>query len=244
VLPLFDDVETQASRSVQYFVRATMVKDALKKGFLKQVRRIQYVTDWLDDQAATRQARKLQETYAPLVAKAEKDKDWDARDGLLSEWSLESNLVVDPVYERKGERLTSKARKYGITVSPKPSNNEETEDWRLSRAYGFWLPSAQLEQKLRHEIKIEQRASYDEFRKWATLSFAVAGFLLAFYSVRAAKQPDPCPRNYYRSDSGECVFAQSGQREKRVSSVQANPSTVTADKPSPARQYTQVKRPQ
>src|SRR5689334_21659283 len=90
-----------------------------------------------------------------------------------------------------------------------PPINEETEDWRLSRAYGFWLPSAQLEQKLRHEIKIEQRASYDEFRKWATLSFAVAGFLLAFYSVRAAKQPDPCPRNYYRSDSGECVFAQS-----------------------------------
>jgi hypothetical protein len=89
-----------------------MVKDVLKKGFLKQVRRIQYVADWLDDQAATRQARKLQETYAPLVAKAEKDKDWDARDGLLSEWSLESNLVLDPVYERKGERLTTKARKY------------------------------------------------------------------------------------------------------------------------------------
>jgi hypothetical protein len=176
------------------------------------------------------------------VAKAEKDKDWGARDGLLSEWSLESNLVLDPVYERKGERLTAKARKYGITVSPKPSNDEETEDWRLSRAYGFWLPSAQLEQKLRHEIKIEQRASYDEFRKWATLSFAVAGFLLAFYSVREAKHPDPCQRNYYRSDSGECVFAQSGQREKKVSPVQVNPSTVTADKPSPARQYTQVRK--
>ncbi len=78
MLPLLDDVETQASRSVQYSARATMVKDALKKGFLKQVRRIQYVADWLDDHAATRQARTLQETYAPLVAKAEKDKDWGA----------------------------------------------------------------------------------------------------------------------------------------------------------------------
>jgi hypothetical protein len=68
--------------------------------------------------------------------------------------------------------------------------------------------------------------------------------VLAFYSVKAAKQRDPCPRNFYRSDSGECVFALSGQREKRVSPVQANPNTVTADKPSPARQYTQVRKPQ
>ena len=114
---------------------------------------------------------------------------------------------MDRVYERKGERLSAKARKYGITVPSKPRNNEDNEDWRLSRAYGFWLPSAQLEQQLRREIKIEQKASYDEFRKWATLSFAVTAFLLAFYSVKSSKQPDPCPRNYFRSDSGECTFA-------------------------------------
>src|SRR5438132_13604072 len=101
-----------------------------------------------------------------------------------------------------------------------------------------------MSQKHLNEMKIRQIPSYVEFRKWATLSFAVAGFLLAFYSVREAKHPDPCQRNYYRSDSGECVFAQSGQREKKVSPIQANPSTVTADKPSPARQYTQVRKPQ
>ena len=53
-----------------------------------------------------------------------------------------------------------------------------------------------------------RRASYDEFRKWATLTFAVVGSVLAFISVLSKqKQPDPCPRDYYRSDSGECVFA-------------------------------------
>jgi hypothetical protein len=218
-----------------------MVKDTLKNGLLRQLRRIQFIADRLDDRAATRQARELRENYAPLVAKAEKDKDWDARDGLLSQWSSESDLLLDPVYERKGERLTAKARKYGITVPRKPSSDEETEDWRLSRACGFWLPSAQLEQKLRYEIKIEQRSNRDEFRKWATLLFAIVGSVLAFVSVTTKyKQPDPCPRNYYRSDSGDCVFAQ--QREKKVSPIQANPSPVTADKPSPARQYTQVKK--
>jgi len=238
-----DTLSAGASRSAQYSARAKVVKDTLKNGLARQLRRIQFIADWLDDRAATRQARELRESYAPLVAKAEKDRDWDARDGLLSQWSSESDLLLDPVYERKAERLTAKARKYGITVPGKPSNDEENEHWRLSRAYGFWLPSPQLEQRLRREIKIEQRASSDEFRKWATLSFAVAGFLLAFYSVRAAKQPDPCSRNYYRSDSGECVFALSG-REKKVSPIQLNVTSATADKPSPVRQYSSVRKPQ
>ena len=241
--PLLNDIQCAASRSAQYSARAKVVKDTLKNGLVRQLRRIQFIGDWIDDRAASRQARELRESYAPLVAKAENDRDWEGRDGLLSQWSSESDLLLDPVYERKVERLTAKARKYGITVPGKPSNDEENEHWRLSRAYGFWLPSAELEEKLRREIKIEQRASSDEFRKWATLSFAVAGFLLAFYSMRTVKQPDPCSRNYYRSDSGECVFALSG-REKKVSPIPLNVTSATADKPSPARQHTQVKKTQ
>jgi hypothetical protein len=205
-LPLMDAFKIP--ESAQYFARLTIIKDALENGALSRVRKIQFIADWIDDQAATWQARKLRERYAPLVAKAETDKDWNERDRLLSEWGFESDSVLDPVYARKGERLAAKARRYGISVPPQPRNQDERdEDWRLSRVYGFWLPSTQLEQKLRREIKIEQRASYDEFRKWATLSFAIAGFLLAFYSLRTTKQPEPCSRNYYRSDSGECIFA-------------------------------------
>jgi len=184
------------------------LKDILKNGLLKKIRRLRFVSDWIDDHAATRQAQKLRETYAPLVSRAEKAEDWGERDRLLSEWRFESDSVLDPVYERKGERLTARARRHRITVPSQPrSTDEQSENWHLSRVYGFWLPSAQLGQTLRREIKIEQTANYEEFRKWATLSFAVAGFLLAFYSIRAMKRPDPCPRNYYRSDSGECIFA-------------------------------------
>jgi hypothetical protein len=192
----------------QYSARVRPLKDAVKAGLLKRARRIQAVADALDDRAATRQVHELREKYGPLVAKAEQDQDWNEQQKLLSEWEFDSDSVLDPVYERKGERLSAEARKYGITVSPKPRNNDErSDDWRLSRIYGFWMPSVPLEQRLRSEIRSERRASYDEFRKWATLSFAVAGFLLAFYSVRVAKQPDPCARNYYRNDSGQCVFA-------------------------------------
>jgi hypothetical protein len=205
IVPVLEDIRHE-SQSAQYSARVTKFKKTLRNGLLK-VRRSHLLGDWIDDRTATRQIQELQEKYAPLVTKAEKHKDWDERERILTDWAFESDSVLHPLYARKAERLSAKARKYGITVPPQPRNNDENEDWHLSHVYGFWLPSVQLEQRLRNEIKSERSASYDEFRKWATLAFAVAGFLLAFYAVRAAKQPDPCSRNYYRSDSGECVFA-------------------------------------
>jgi hypothetical protein len=232
MLPPVDDIQRQASR---YLTSVTVVKDTLKNRLLGQARRMQFVADWLDDQAATRQVRELREKYAPLVATAEQDKDWDERERLLSEWGHESDVVLHPVYQRHAERLTAKARKYGITVPRQPSaNSEESSDWYASKIYGFWLPSSELEQRLRREVRDEGRASYDEFRKWATLVFAVVGSVLAFVSVTTKyKQPDPCPTNYYRSDSGECLSGLQ-QAEKKVSALQVSSAPRIA-KPSPAR---------
>src|SRR6266849_2038929 len=106
--------------------------------FSKQLRRIRLVADWLDDRQATRDIRRLRGRYAPLVAEDEKQKNWDERDRLLAEQSLESTFILHPVYARKGERLTEKARRYGITVPSEPSNyTDDSEDWYLSSAYGF-----------------------------------------------------------------------------------------------------------
>ena len=66
-----------------------------------QLPRIRRVADWLDDQKATRDVRKLQEKYAPLTAEAEKQKNLDERDRLLSEWSIESDLVLHPSMDAK-----------------------------------------------------------------------------------------------------------------------------------------------
>jgi hypothetical protein len=196
-------------------------------------RRIQRIADWLDDRTARQQDRKLRQHYAPKVAEAEKAKDWNRRNELLGEWHFESDTVLDPVYARKAERLTAKARKYGITVPPRPTNyDQQSDDWTLSNASGDWLLTKKTEQQLRRDIKIESRASYDEFRKWATLFFAVVGSALAFLSVLSKqkqpeqKQPDPCSRNYYRSDAGDCVFALPQKDAARQ--IQPNPPPVQA----------------
>ena len=81
-------------------------------------------------------------------------------------------MALHPVYERQAERLTAKARKYGITVPQQPTRyDEDSDDWYLSHVFGFWLPSRELEQRLRREIRDERRASYEEFLKRATLLF-------------------------------------------------------------------------
>ena len=173
------------------------------------LRKIQQIADWLDGREATRKLRQLREEYSPLVEEAKKKSDWNERDRLLFEWEHEDESISHPVYARQHEKLTAEARKYGISVPRRPTSwDEESDDWRMSQVYGFWLLRGETEERLRREIRVEKRASYDEFRKWATLGFALLGFTLGLASILVKqKQPDPCPRNYYRSDSGACVYA-------------------------------------
>lgn len=207
--------------------------------FWKQLRRIRAVADWLDDKKANRDIHELREKYEPQLTEAEKTKNREERETLMSQWGFERDLVLDPVHARKAERLFAKARRCGITLPPQPSSYEaESEAWWLSNVVG-WLPSDELEQRLRREIRDEKRASYDESRKTLTLAFAIIGTILVFISIRTKqKQPDPCPRNYYRNDSGECVFAlqkNSRQALGQASPSQTAPSPRTAEKPSPGR---------
>ena len=93
-----------ASQAAQWSAQVLRVNDTLTSGVLKQVRRVRFISDWIDDHAATRQAHKLRETYAPLVAKAEQAEDWGERDRLLSAWRFECEWVLDPVYTLAGGR--------------------------------------------------------------------------------------------------------------------------------------------
>lgn len=167
------------------------------------------VRNWLADRKATRTVHDINEKYSARVTDAENAGDREAYDLALHEWQVDADFVLHPIYARKAEKITAEARKFGITVPPKPRHGgEESDDWYLSRETGDWLLAQELEQRLRREIKIERRASYDEFRKWTTLIFALLGFALGFYSLRIKQnQPDPCPKNYYRDDAGRCVFA-------------------------------------
>jgi len=180
----------------------------MKMKFLYRVPFASAISDRVEDWIADRKIRTMQAHFAPLKKAALDKKDRNEWGSLDADEYFEYREIIEPVYARKAERLIAKARKYGVSVPPHPTDpNEDSDDWYLGQAAGDWLLTKKLEERLQREVRIESRASYDEFRKWTTLLFALLGFSLAFYSIRLKqKQPDPCQVNYYRNDSGECVF--------------------------------------
>jgi hypothetical protein len=95
------------------------------------------------------------------------------------------------------------------------------------------------------EIRAIQRENNDERRKWATLIFAIVGTVLAAVSVRSKqKQPDPCPRNHYRTDSGECVFALQKAQTPQPQPTPAQPAQSTCAAKAPAGHSQKAKKPE
>ena len=206
----------------------------LKDRLLLQVRRIQFIADWLDFRWARQESRKLNEEYKTKVDEAKKRGDHEKYDELQFHWSGESDQVWHPVFARQSEKLTAKARKFGVKVPSLPQTYNCTEDWTLSQFTGEWFLSNETEQRLKLAIRTEKRQRDDELRKWATAIFAGLAFVLGVLAlVVKAKQPDPCPKNYYRSDSGECLFA----LQKPSTPQQRQPTPLNAtppNKPSPS----------
>ena len=195
------------------------------KNLLRKINR--RLANWLDDKKAIRESRKLRRKYEPLIADATKRKNANERERLLSEWFTQQDLWMHPVYARKADRLTAKARTLGITVANpvQPVGEADDPNWEMSLTTGDMMLTDEYEQKLRLEIRAIQREDNDERRKWATLIFAIVGTALAAVSVRSKqKQPDPCPRNYYRTDAGECVFALQKAQTPQPQSLPAQPA--------------------
>ena len=157
---------------------------------------------WLDNRAVKLELQNLDKQHRELEAKA---KDPNEREQLEASWSNARDIIVDPIESENSERLVAQARKYHILV---PQIFDESKDWYRSQTTGLWILRKDAEERLRREIRDQKRALYDEFRKWMTFSFGVLAFILALVSLLIkTKQPDPCPHNYYRNDSGACVFA-------------------------------------
>ena len=177
---------------------------------LKQLRKIQFFADWLNFRAAKREslelsARHRRELEAARASNADKQK----LETINGEYHAQSQLIWDPIQARITERLIARARKYGVSVPPLPARyGDHSDDWIVSSATGDWFLTDAAEERLKREVRIERRQSNDEFRKWATLGFAFLAFLLGLVSIlKKDKQPDPCAKNYYRGDAGDCVFA-------------------------------------
>ena len=165
---------------------------------------------WLIRRGDERQLRVLKEKFHPLIEAAKAAKNAKEESSIVSEYLYERDLILHSTYGMEAEFLERKARKLGIRVPDKPTDVDafDDENWEQSNYTGDWMLTPEAERKLRNEIRQEERAKADETRKWFTLIVVVIGTIFAFMSFRAKqKQPDPCPINYYRSDSGACVFA-------------------------------------
>lgn len=179
------------------------------KRLLTQARRLQLIADWLDLRQAKRESQALDDRYKSRLAEAKKrDARRDELDAIQFQYHDDLQIIWDPIHARRSTKLVARARKYGVQVPPMPGGYQSDDNWYLSSATADWFLSNTAEEHLKREIRAEKRQSDDEIRKWATLGISIAAFVLALVSLTAKqKQPDPCPKNYYRSDSGECIFA-------------------------------------
>ena len=209
-------------------------------GLTRPLQRIEFFSD----RSALKQAKwadsylrmRLEIGLAEAKKKNAPDKDVDL---ILRQYQFESETIWHPIYARDSQRLVAQARKYHISVPPFPNEDQNANrDWYISRAVGNLILTQEGEERLKREIRNEKRQHNDEVRKWAAVVISVAAFVLAFLSLmNKTKQPDPCTKNYYRSDSGECVFAFG-----KISSPQPNP-TVPPSVANPPISAPQLKKP-
>jgi hypothetical protein len=167
---------------------------------------------WLENWRVRRKLESLKKKYAPLIEEAERTENVHQQADLTAQWAIERESLLDPIYARSSANLISKAVKYGIPVPPQ---TQDSKHYRRSGVTGDLILRWVAQRRLRREVRNEQWARNDELRKWATAMFAFLGFVLALVSLLVkAKQSDPCQRNYYRNDSGSCVFALGVEKKK------------------------------
>jgi hypothetical protein len=185
----------------------------MRRWIRKQLLKISWLEDWLIRRSEERELKLLAAQFAPKFEAAKKARDEEQEQAVYSEYSHQRDWIRDPTYGRIAEKLVAKARKYGIRV-PDKSADPENESWERSNATGDWMLVPDAEQKLRIEIRAEQRGRNDEIRKWTSLAFLIVGTAFGLWSLMAKrKQPDPCLVNYYRNDAGSCVSVPQTQRD-------------------------------
>jgi hypothetical protein len=152
---------------------------------------------------------RLRKHFVPLIAQARLAKNNIAIQNLYAEWHHEQASIDEPNYVTASDKLVRKARMLYVPVPRIPATYDAiSDDWQMSNVTGDWALTLGAYERLQREVQTAQREANDDWRKRMTLLLALAGFILGFMSLWIkTKQPDPCPRNYYRDDVGACVFA-------------------------------------
>jgi hypothetical protein len=143
---------------------------------------------------------------ANIAAREKMLTDEDEKQALHAEFFDEYDQIWGPIEAYRNRRLVERARRMGIDIPRRPKQYDDDENWVWS-PYGSKLTES-AEKKIKDEIKELRRQDYEEFRKWTTPIVAGASLFISLLALLwKTKAPDPCSKNYYRSDAGECVFA-------------------------------------
>jgi hypothetical protein len=164
---------------------------------------------WIISIEDSRAHAQLRKQFVPRIEQARLAKNDIEVQNLYAEWSHNQNSIDEPHYVAASDKLVRKARRLYVPVPRIPATYDaKSDDWQLSYITGDWALTVETYERLQREVQTAQREANDEWRKKMTLLLALAGFSLGFMSLWIkTKQPDPCPRNYYRDDIGACVFA-------------------------------------
>jgi hypothetical protein len=164
---------------------------------------------WIISIEDSRAHAQLRMQFVPRIEQARLAKNDIAVQNLYAEWSHNQNSIDEPNYVAASDKLVRKARRLYVPVPKIPATYDAiSDDWQMSHITGDWALTVETYERLQREVQTAQREANDESRKKMTLLLALAGFILGFMSLwTKTKQPDPCPRNYYRDDAGTCVFA-------------------------------------
>jgi hypothetical protein len=206
------------------------------KQLLTKARKLQFIADWLDLHQAKRASGELDARHKKGLEEAKaRNAPPHELDRIQAQYRDESEIIWNPIRVRVSQKLIARARKYWLQVPDQPINFEDNESWWLSHVTGDWMLSYEAQERLTRGIRDEERQRNDELRKWTTVLVSIAAFILALVSLTTKqKQPDPCPKNYYRSDSGECVFVLQKEATSQPQQVPAPPS-IQPTKPSPVK---------
>jgi hypothetical protein len=174
--------------------------------------KIPVLQDWIISIGDSRAHARLRKEFVPRIEKARLAKNNVEVQNLYAEWSHNQQSIDEPHYVAASDKLVRKAHRLYVPVPRIPATYDaKSDDWQMSNITGDWALTVETYDRLQREVQTAQREESDEWRKKMTLLLALAGFILGLTSLWVKeKQPDPCPRNYYRDDTGACVFAAPG----------------------------------
>lgn len=117
--------------------------------------------------------------YKPRIAQAKEQRDRELAERLWGEWRGQVDCLTEEMDSIRSDRLVKKARKLDLAVPPSPygTRMERDEYWERGVMTGLWYLTTAGINKLRTDIRAEQRARQKMHAHWIAWIAALTGVI-------------------------------------------------------------------